>query len=150
MRFVTTTLLGIALLETSCTTTVRQQGCVLQAFDLDELKIGKDTQEVVLKKFGHPSTTSVFSGDKGSERWYYTQRVVSETAIGGKKPVMHRSLVITFDAKGVVQSKKTILGEQPVPVSSKTTKETGYRTSFLKETFRNIGRFGQSGGIKQP
>lgn len=142
--------LSFLLLGTSCTTTVRQQGCLLQAFDLNEIKIGQDTKETVFKRLGQPSTTSVFSGEKSGERWYYTQRVVSETAIGGKKPVMHQSFVIAFDSGGVVRSKGTIVGEQAVPVSSKTTKEAGYSTSFLKETFRNIGKFGQGGGIKQP
>lgn len=143
-------LLGLFLLETSCTTTVKQQGCVLQAFELSDIRLGQDTQETVFKRFGRPSTTSVFVGNKGGERWYYTQRVVSETAIGGKKPIMHRSLVIVFDEKGVVRSTETILGERTVPVSTKTTKEAGYHTSFLKETFRNIGKFGQGNGIKQP
>lgn len=120
---------------------------MLQAFDLDEVEVGKDTKETVLKRFGQPSTTSIFSKGTMAERWYYTQRILSESPLGGKKPVMHHSLMIAFDAKGVVCDKASILGEQSVPVTSKTTKESGYKTTLLKETFRNIGRFGQGGGI---
>lgn len=132
-----------------CTTSVQQQGCYLQAFDISAIKIGHDTQETILMRYGQPSTSSVFPGKDRLKRWYYTHRVVSESPVRGKKSLVHQSIVITFNERGVVQDKKVIVGENNIPVSSKKTKEPGYKTTFLKETFRNIGRFGQSGSISQ-
>jgi outer membrane protein assembly factor BamE (lipoprotein component of BamABCDE complex) len=124
---------------------VEHKGCYVQSFDLSKIKERVDTKKTIREKFGVPSTTSVFNKD--AEKWYYVHRVISESPAGKKKPVQHKSIFITFDKKGVVQGKGTISGENEVDICKETTKEQGYKTTFLKETFGNIGKFSQSGGV---
>lgn len=125
-------------------TSVQQQGQSLQAVDVSEIKPGVDTKASVVARYGRPSTISLFPGSAHTERWYYTHRILTESPVKGRKAIVHRSLVIVFDASGKVVRCDAIVGERSVPVKSKTTKEQGYETNFLKETFRNIGKFGQS------
>ncbi|GHS93876.1 hypothetical protein AGMMS49949_07400 [Alphaproteobacteria bacterium] len=133
-----------------CTKTLQQQGCYLQTFDLKAIHAGKDTKDSIRKKYGPPSTFSIFSKQKGVERWFYTYRLLSEAPVKGRSPILHTSIVLTFDERGFVKDKAMITGENKVHRDAKTTKEAGYKTSFLKETFQNIGRFGQSGSIQGP
>ncbi|MDR0632613.1 MAG: outer membrane protein assembly factor BamE [Holosporales bacterium] len=121
------------------------KGCYVQSFDLLKVKEHVDTKETIREKFGIPSTTSVFN--KGVERWYYVHRIISESPARGRKSVLHQSIFITFDKRGVVQEKGTISGENEVDICKDVTKDAGYKTTFLRETFGNIGKFSQSGGV---
>lgn len=125
---------------TSCTTSYENKGCYLQSFDLSNIKVGVDNCSTIHEKYGPPSTTAIFKTN--GQRWYYVHRLLSETPIIGKKPIIHKSIVITFDAKGVVNKIEEIYGEHNIKASKLKTAEDGYKTSFLKETFSNIGKFG--------
>jgi outer membrane protein assembly factor BamE (lipoprotein component of BamABCDE complex) len=135
--------LGIFLC--GCVARVEQKGCCIQAFDLSEIKERIDTKATIMERYGKPSTISIFNQDQ--ERWYYVHRVISELPIRGKKTNLHKSIVITFNNEGVVEKKEIITGEKDISICRDVTKEPGYKTTFLKETFKNIGKFGQSGGV---
>ena len=128
-----------------CVTRIEHRGCYIQSFDLKDIKEHVDNKKSVEAKWGQPSTTSVF----GEHRWYYIHREIANSPARGKKTVLHKSIVLTFDAQGFVIQKEEILGENKVSFCKDVTKERGYKTSFLKETFRNIGKFSQSGGVNK-
>jgi outer membrane protein assembly factor BamE (lipoprotein component of BamABCDE complex) len=128
-----------------CSNIIEQKGCFIQAFDLSEVKENVDTKETVENKYGMPSTTSIFQDD--SERWYYIYRVISDSPTKGKKSILHKSVIITFNKNGIVKKKEIISGENEMEICKEVTKEKGYKTTFLKESFRNIGKFSQSGHV---
>lgn len=113
------------------------------SFDLTEIKIGKDTKTTILEKYGPPSTKSLFPGENGAERWYYTHRRLTETTLKGRHSALHQTIEFVFNRTGVVVQIKTISGEKEIRVQSKYTKEKGYKTSLFKELFGNIGKFDQ-------
>lgn len=133
------------LLFVSCATRFEHKGCYIESFNLADVKENVDTKSTIENRYGKPSITSIFN--KNLERWYYTQRVIAESPAGGKKSLSHRSVAITFNKNGIVVAKDLIVGEKDVKPNSVVTKETAYKTTFLKETFRNIGKFSQSGGV---
>lgn len=138
---------GLAAVVTGCVTSVQQQGQSLKAINVHEIKPGIDTMTSIEARYGRPSTVSLFPGSSHTERWYYTHRILQETPVKGRRSVTHRSLVIIFDKSGRVVRCEGITGEQNVSIKTKTTQEKGYETNFLKETFRNIGKFGQGGSL---
>jgi outer membrane protein assembly factor BamE (lipoprotein component of BamABCDE complex) len=135
--------LGFTVFFSGCTTVYYQQGCHLQATDVSKIAIGVDTCTTIMERFGPPTTVSLFAKQKGIDRWYYTHRLVAEAPVRGYSTEKHVTLMIVFDAKGIVREKKFIEGENKIKPTKKTTKEYGYKTSLLKETFGNIGKLGQ-------
>ncbi|MDR1208633.1 MAG: hypothetical protein LBJ89_04765 [Holosporales bacterium] len=127
-----------------CTVSMHQQGSILTKISKEDIKIGVDTKDSVMKRCGPPNITSVQPDANGIIRWYYIQRVVSESPVRGQHGAMNAGVMIAFDTRGIVVDKQLIAGESKVPFYSKKTREPGYKTSFLHEAFANIGRFGQA------
>jgi outer membrane protein assembly factor BamE (lipoprotein component of BamABCDE complex) len=123
---------------------MHQQGSILKMISEENIKIGVDTKDSIMKRCGPPNIISALPDANGAIRWYYVQRIVSESPVRGQHGIMNASVMITFDPRGTVVDKQYIVGESKVPISSRKTKEPGYKTSFLHEAFANIGRFGQT------
>lgn len=133
----------LALSQGGCMRVVSEHGYTVHSTALSDIHVGKDTKTSIEKRFGTPSTTSIFHTNQ-EESWYYIYRTVVETPFSGKRSLSHRSIMITFNSKGVVTECKQIEGEAAVAFLRNTTREKGYSTNIWKETFRNIGKFGQS------
>jgi outer membrane protein assembly factor BamE (lipoprotein component of BamABCDE complex) len=123
---------------------VQQQGSYLQTFDLADIKVGVDTKETIATRYGQPNVTSVFPDKNNIVRWYYVQRIVSESPVRGRRTSVNMSIMVAFNERGAVTDRKIISGETKLPITSKTTPEQGYNTTFIHETFANIGKFGQT------
>lgn len=131
-------------LYSGCTTSIENKGCLIQSFDLEEIKVGVDSKQTVAKVYGQPSTTSIFNKEGEGERWYYICRSVVQSPLKGKKTLQHQSVVIVFNTKGIVSKKYVVVGENEIPISKQVTKDMGYKTTFFREMFGNIGKFAQS------
>jgi outer membrane protein assembly factor BamE (lipoprotein component of BamABCDE complex) len=113
-----------------------------------------DTKDTILKKYGPPSTTSIFdcnykgnTSSVGTERWYYIQHTLWEAPVQERKPCSYRNVAITFNKRGVVIKKEEITKENYVEICKEATKVSGCKTTLLQEAFRNIGKFSQARSI---
>lgn len=132
-------LLTVSVLALSaCSPKVHHQGKLIEATEIEQVKVSEHNKEDVLSMLGSPSMQSMFQDD----RWYYFSKVTETTAF--LKPVAAQQdvYVINFDGAGKVSSVNH-LGlddSQQVSYVSRETPTTGQDTSVLKQIFGNFGR----------
>lgn len=133
-------LCGLALLgSVGCTPTERTHGHVWRGVTPDELVIGADTRESVLRKAGGPSVVGLSEG----KPWIYiSQRVRSRSA---QTPVVgsRQVVVVKFSATGTVSSVEqyALADGRVVALTDRETPAGESDLNIVQQLLGNIGRF---------
>jgi len=137
--------LGLATIATgACTPLKGHQGYVLDIDLINSVQPGVDNRQSVLQVLGKPSFTSEFNqGD-----WYYVARDTRNFAYNKPKVTSQTTLMVSFDAKGVVTGVRRTGKEEIASISpyGKVTPTLGRKRSLFDELFGNIGTVNAAGG----
>lgn len=131
----------ITLVLAGCSPTIDSRGYNIESLDLSSIKIGIDTQQTIQERLGTPSTVSVFSPNQQGTAWYYISKKTSTTAFYRPDTLEQQTIVIHFDAQGIVRDVKQYKGEHAVEIVKRTTETSGYESSALRDIFGNFGRY---------
>jgi outer membrane protein assembly factor BamE (lipoprotein component of BamABCDE complex) len=137
-------LAGTAVLAQGCTQLRGHQGYVGDATLLASVQPGVDNKQSVEASLGRPT----FTGQFGSDDWYYYARDTRQLAFAQPKPTSQYVLHVKFDGAGNVASVKQGGMENVARISpeSDKTPTLGRERSFFEELFGNIGAVGAGGG----
>ena len=124
-----------------CSPTLDSRGYNPEAMDISKIQIGVDTTQTVQEHFGSPSTTSVFEDPSKGGSWYYISKKTSTTSFYAPDTLEQQTVVIRFDAGGIVRDVHKYQGEHPVVPIDRKTESTGYETSIMRDIFGNFGRY---------
>ncbi|MEP7008096.1 MAG: outer membrane protein assembly factor BamE [Sphingomonas bacterium] len=137
--------LGLATIATgACSPLKGHQGYVLDVDLINSVQVGVDNRQSVLQVLGKPSFTSEFNqGD-----WYYVARDTRNFAYNNPKVINQTTLIITFDARGVVTGVRRTGKEEVASISpyGRVTPTLGRKRSLFDELFGNIGTVNAAGG----
>ena len=137
--------LGLATIATgACSPLKGHQGYVLDVDLINSVQPGVDNRQSVLQVLGKPSFTSEFNqGD-----WYYVARDTRNFAYNNPKVINQTTLIITFDARGVVTGVRRTGKEEVASISpyGRVTPTLGRKRSLFDELFGNIGTVNAAGG----
>ena len=137
--------LGLATIATgACSPLKGHQGYVVDVDLINSVQPGVDNRQSVLQVLGKPSFTSEFNqGD-----WYYVSRDTRNFAYNNPKVINQTTLIITFDAKGVVTGVRRTGKEEIASISpyGRVTPTLGRKRSLFDELFGNIGTVNAAGG----
>lgn len=137
--------LSLATIATgACTPLKGHQGYVLDVDLINSVQPGVDTRQSVLQVLGKPSFTSEFNqGD-----WYYVSRDTRNFAYNNPKVTSQTTLMISFDAKGVVTGVRRTGKEEIASIRpyGRVTPTLGRKRSLFDELFGNIGTVNAAGG----
>lgn len=137
--------LALATIATgACSPLKGHQGYVLDVDLINSVQPGVDNRQSVLQVLGKPSFTSEFNqGD-----WYYVARDTRNFAYNNPKVINQTTLIITFDARGVVTGVRRTGKEQVASISpyGRVTPTLGRKRSLFDELFGNIGTVNAAGG----
>ncbi|MEL7485887.1 MAG: outer membrane protein assembly factor BamE [Pseudomonadota bacterium] len=139
-----------ALLLEGCVSVRTNHGYVLERGESSlDAKVGVDTKESVLAKYGEPSMIGTFDGNA----WYYLNS--RDQARAFFKPTVQDRTVVAFrfDDGGVVNSVENITFAEGYDVKniSRTTPTRGKELSFWEQLLGNVGQLpaGGLGGQQQ-
>ena len=141
--------LFLAVFLAGCYPTIDSRGFNPETLDLTKIQIGIDTKQSIQEKFGSPSTGSSFPTENQEQNWYYISKKTSTTSFYHPKTLEQQTVVITFDAQGIVRNVQKFQGEHPVVPIDRKTETTGYESSVMRDIFGNFGRY-SSQKPKQP
>ena len=137
--------LGLATIATgACSPLKGHQGYVLDVDLINSVQPGVDNRQSVLQVLGKPSFTSEFNqGD-----WYYVARDTRNFAYNNPKVINQTTLIVTFDARGVVTGVRRTGKEEVASISpyGRVTPTLGRKRSLFDELFGNIGTVNAAGG----
>lgn len=137
--------LGLATIATgACSPLKGHQGYVLDVDLINSVQAGVDNRQSVLQVLGKPSFTSEFNqGD-----WYYVARDTRNFAYNNPKVIKQTTLIVTFDARGVVTAVRRTGKEEVASISpyGRVTPTLGRKRSLFDELFGNIGTVNAAGG----
>ena len=137
--------LGLATIATgACSPLKGHQGYVLDVDLINSVQPGVDNRQSVLQVLGKPSFTSEFNqGD-----WYYVARDTRNFAFNNPKVINQTTLIVTFDARGVVTGVRRTGKEEVASISpyGRVTPTLGRKRSLFDELFGNIGTVNAAGG----
>ena len=137
--------LGLATIATgACTPLKGHQGYVLDVDLINSVQPGVDNRQSVLQVLGKPSFASEFNqGD-----WYYVSRDTRNFAYNNPKVTKQTTLIVTFDARGVVTGVRRTGKEEVASISpyGRVTPTLGRKRSLFDELFGNIGTVNAAGG----
>jgi outer membrane protein assembly factor BamE (lipoprotein component of BamABCDE complex) len=137
--------LGLATIATgACSPLKGHQGYVLDVDLINSVQAGVDNRQSVLQVLGKPSFTSEFNqGD-----WYYVARDTRNFAYNNPKVISQTTLIVTFDARGVVTGVRRTGKEEVASISpyGRVTPTLGRKRSLFDELFGNIGTVNAAGG----
>ena len=117
-----------------------QRGNRVTEEQLKEITPGVQTRQDVQALLGSPTQASTF----GDSTWYYISARTRQRPARALSLTDQQTVVISFDAKGVVQGIRRV-GEEDmrtVPVVSRETPTPGNDRTLLQALFGNVGRFG--------
>ena len=119
------------------------RGNRVDAAQIKELVPGTSTRADATAALGSPTAKASFDDNT----WIYIGEV-TRPVIGGTLEVLDQQVVVlTFDAKGVLQTveKKTAEDSKPVAMVSRSTPSPGSDASILQQLLGNVGRFNATG-----
>jgi outer membrane protein assembly factor BamE (lipoprotein component of BamABCDE complex) len=141
--------LFLVIFLTGCYPTIDSRGYNPETFDLAQIQVGIDTRQSVQEKLGSPSTISSFPSENQEYNWYYISKKTATTSFYHPETLEQQTLVITFDAQGIVRNVQKFQGEHPIVPVKRKTETTGYESSVMRDIFGNFGRY-SSQKPKQP
>ncbi|MFV0430853.1 MAG: outer membrane protein assembly factor BamE [Alphaproteobacteria bacterium] len=137
-RIVQVSLMSVALASTSgCFTEKQYSGHVIEAQNVDLIKVGKTSKADVYDILGSPSSKGSF----GSDIWYYIGDYRSQTAFLDPKVKNRQVVAIHFNKNEKVSKveRKTLADGQKVKVVKGKTQSYGTEKGVLEELFGHVG-----------
>lgn len=121
-----------------CAPTVANRGNIVEDEQLAEVKIGESDQAAVQSTLGPPTVTGTFDPNV----WYYSGMRTKKTAFLDPKVSYQRTLAVTFDANGIVQSIDEVNAKQVEAIDpiERTTKTGGRDLTFMEQVIDNFSR----------
>ena len=139
---VASVLLAFALLfTTACEKTIMTRGYALDFSDFSKIKVGKDDAQAVFDKVGSPTIRSTIEDEQGCYSWYYAYKRTEKNGFLDPKVLEQKTIVVTFNAKGIVQSVSESKGEKEISVVTEKTATAGKDAGILGETFGGLGKY---------
>jgi outer membrane protein assembly factor BamE (lipoprotein component of BamABCDE complex) len=126
-----------------CSRVPGHQGFIVDAVLIDSVRPGVDNRESVEKTLGKPS----FTGQFGSNEYYYIGRDTKQLAFALPKPVGQTILRVKFDDAGNVVSVDRAGLEKIASINPENdiTPTLGRKRGFFEDLFGNIGQVGAVG-----
>ncbi|NBT85004.1 MAG: outer membrane protein assembly factor BamE [Alphaproteobacteria bacterium] len=131
----------ISFLLVGCYPTIDSRGYNPETMDVKKIQIGVDTMQTIQERFGSPSTSSAFGDENKGHNWYYISKRTSTTSFYRPETLEQQTIVLRFDAQGIVRDVAKYEGEHPVIPIDRKTETTGYETSIMRDIFGNFGRY---------
>ena len=142
MKFVCALFLSLSLVfSTACEKTVMTRGYALDFSDFSTIKVGKDDAQDVFEKVGSPTIRSSVENEHGGYSWYYVYKRTEKNGFLDPKVLDQKTVVVTFDSKGIVSSVKESSYEKRIDLVKEETKTEGKGTGILSETFGGLGKY---------
>jgi outer membrane protein assembly factor BamE (lipoprotein component of BamABCDE complex) len=140
--------LGVLLALPGCSVfdaPVVQRGNRVTEDQLKEITPGVQTRQDVQALLGSPTQTSSF----GDPVWYYISSKTRQRPGRELLVTDQQTVVVSFDAGGVVRDVKMVGEEEgkPVDMVSRVTPTPGNDRSLLQALFGNVGRIGPGASI---
>lgn len=131
-------LLTALLLGAACTPTVANRGNMVEDDSLAAVTVGESDQAAVQSALGPPTATGTFDPNV----WYYSGMRTKKTAFFDPKVSYQRTLVVQFDANGILESIDEVDPKQAgnIDPTSKTTKTGGRDLTFIEQVIDNFSR----------
>tara|TARA_R110000868_G_scaffold2321_1_gene17187 strand:- start:43974 stop:44468 length:495 start_codon:yes stop_codon:yes gene_type:complete len=127
-----------ALGASACNPILRSHGYRYTLGEEPSIMPDEDTQDTVLRRLGHPSTTGTFDTDT----WFYIS--ATRESLAYLRPVTRdrRIVAIRFNETGVVSDvvEYTLADGRMVDYVSRETPTRGRELSLLEQLLGNIGR----------
>ena len=123
----------------ACTPKTETRGNLPREYQLEQLEVGRSTQQEVADLLGSPSTIGTFE----STTWYYISRRMEQWAFLPKEVAIQKIVVLYFDDQGVLQRVEQY-NEDDIRQVAHVKRETptaGHSMTVLEQLFGNLGRF---------
>lgn len=122
----------------ACTPTQITRGNLVEAEQIEKVKLGFHTRSDILRYMGSPTAKAPFDENK----WYYVGQEAEKRGILDEEIVAEQVVVVEFNDKGVVQNVETLTPDRvAVPYERGKTKTHGNDYTFVEQLLGNIGRF---------
>jgi outer membrane protein assembly factor BamE (lipoprotein component of BamABCDE complex) len=136
-----------AFLASGCVSVRSSHGYILERGEEEvNARVGIDTKESVLAKYGEPSIIGAFD----QNAWYYLASGDQSRAFFRPRVTAREIVAFHFDEAGAVQSveKFGLEDGMNVKMASRVTRTRGKELSFWEQVLGNIGQL-PAGGIGQ-
>ncbi len=140
MKFIAVTITVLMLALSACETTVINRGYVIESADFKKIQPGVSDAKFVYQNFGSPTIRSTLRDDSGCYSWYYVYKRTEKTSFWDPKVVDQKTMIVTFDANGLVKNVKESTYERPLSTISEKTKTEG-KTGGVGEAFSGLGKY---------
>ncbi len=128
----------------ACTPIVAQRGRVIEAEDVQALKVNQTREPEVKLRLGTPSMTSMFAD---SHTWYYVSEI-TETKAFFRPRIMERQVyVLRFDNDGLLTAMNELQARdgQPIHFAKEETPTAGEELTVVQQLIGNVGKFNNAG-----
>ncbi len=123
----------------ACTPKTEVRGNLPRDYQLEQLEVGKTTQQEAADILGSPSTIGTFE----STTWYYISRRTEQWAFLPKEVAIQKVVVLYFDETGMLLRIEEY-NEDDIRQVAHVERETptaGHSMTILEQLFGNLGRF---------
>ncbi len=129
----------LAMSVVACAKPAFKTGNNVDDVRLAEIVPGEHTRQDVAEILGSPSTVSTFKDDN----WYYVSRTTQQTAFFDPEVLEQRTVVVSFDRSGVVESVREVGLEeaQPIEPVARSTPTQGNSLTIMQQLLSNVGRY---------
>ncbi len=126
-----------------CSPFIENRGFNHETLDISLIKVGVDTKDSVMEKFGSPSSTSLYPSRPGRKdsKWFFITKQTSTSAFFKPDTLKQQTVVVAFDEKDVVTEVDKIEGETVVAINKGKTENTGYESNVMRDIFGNFGKY---------
>lgn len=129
------------LCTTACEKTVYTRGYAMDFSDFNKIKVGKDDAQAVFEKVGSPTVHSSVEDEKGGYSWYYVSKRTEKNGFLDAKVIDAKTIVVTFDARGIVTSVSENTKERRIDVMKGQTDTAGKNSGITNEIFGGLGKY---------
>ncbi len=129
------------LCTTACEKTVYTRGYAMDFSDFNKIKIGKDDAQTVFEKVGSPTIRSSVENERGGYSWYYVSKRIEKNGFLDASVLDAKTIVISFDARGIVTSVAENTDERHVEIVQDQTDTSGKNSGITKEIFGGLGKY---------
>lgn len=123
-----------------CTPRIDQHGKVLEAASIQQLQVGKQNKDEVLKLLGSPTSTDIFDQNV----WFYDSKRTETTSFFLPETLMQRTLLVRFDQQGIIDVLKFVdENKKDIQMVERETEIVEPEESILEQIFGSFSRFNE-------
>ncbi len=132
----------VCLLTSGCAPKVAEEGHIAIERASNELHVGKNYKQDVIKLLGTPSTKSSF----GDEAWYYVSAHKESYAFFKPETTNQHVLRLNFDKNDMITDIKAydLKDAQEVPIAKRITPTEGQKLGLWEQMIGNLGKFNKA------